>query len=116
EAKIMLLLPARFPAYEDLMTDECQNKKKCNSEEKREEGLHPCANLSEENDTINHILEEKGNSYENDKQHSDSGMPERYSCGFGDKPTNTASKSGCAMPENKVENQVELCAANSMQE
>ncbi|GAU39687.1 hypothetical protein TSUD_321000 [Trifolium subterraneum] len=101
--------------HQALMTDDCQNKKKCNSEEKREEGLHPCVNLSEENDTINHILEEKGNSYENDKQHSASGMPERYSCGFGDKPTSTASKSGCAMPENKVENQVELCA-NSMQE
>ncbi|MCI84617.1 hypothetical protein A2U01_0105895, partial [Trifolium medium] len=42
-------------------------------------------------------------------------MPERYSCGFGDKPTSTASKSGCAMPENKVENRIELCA-NSMQE
>jgi ribosomal protein L11 len=101
--------------HQDLMTDGCQNKKRCNSEEKREEGLHPCANLSDENDAINHILEEKGNSCENDKQHSASEMPERYSCGFGDKPTSTASKSGCAMPENKVENQVELCT-NSMQE
>ncbi|XP_045792768.1 uncharacterized protein LOC123887487 [Trifolium pratense] len=102
--------------HQDIMTDDCQIKKKCNSEENREEGLHPRANVSEENDTINNILEERGNSYENDKQHSASGMPERYSCGFGDKPTSTASKSGCAMPENKVENQVELCAANSMQE
>ncbi|KAK2437169.1 hypothetical protein P8452_33240 [Trifolium repens] len=80
--------------HQDLMMDGCQNKKRCNSEEKREEGLHPCANLSEENDAINHILEEKGNSCENDKQHSASEMPERYSCGFGDKPTSTASYNG----------------------
>ncbi|WJX23902.1 hypothetical protein P8452_13079 [Trifolium repens] len=100
---------------QDLMTDDCPNKKRCNNEENREEGLHSCANLSEENDAINHILEEKRNSYENDQQLSASEMPERYSCGFGDKPTSTASKIGCAMPENKVENQVELCT-NSMQE
>ncbi|XP_024631863.1 uncharacterized protein [Medicago truncatula] len=101
--------------HQDLMTYDCENKTRCNSEEKRQEGLHPCAYLSEENEAINQVLKEKGNSHENYKQHTASGMPERHSCGFGDKPTSTVSKSQCPIPENKDENLVEL-RANSRQE
>jgi hypothetical protein len=60
-------------------------------------------------------LKEKGNSHESYKQHAASGMPEKYSWRFGNRPTGTVIESWCAMPENKVENQVEL-PADSMQE
>jgi len=100
--------------HQDLMTYDCENKTRCNSEEKRQ-GLHPCAYLSEENEAIDQVLKEKGNSRELYKQHAASGMLERHSCGFGDKPTNTVSKSRCPILENKDENLVEL-HANSRQE
>ncbi|CAL5184470.1 unnamed protein product [Lathyrus oleraceus] len=92
----------------NLMTYNCENKTRCNCEEKREEELNPCAYPSEENEVIDHVLKERGNSHEN----SEHEMPERDSCRFGDKPTSTASKSRCAMPETNVEFQVELCASS----
>ncbi|XP_058767764.1 uncharacterized protein LOC131641479 [Vicia villosa] len=82
----------------DLMTCNCENNTRCNSEEKREKELNPCADSSEENEVIDHVLKEKGNSHEN----SEHGIPERDSCRFEDKPTSTASKSRCAMPETNV--------------
>jgi hypothetical protein len=60
-------------------------------------------------------LKEKGISHENYKQHAASGMPEKYSWRFGNRLTGTANESWCVMPENKVENRVEL-VADSMQE
>jgi hypothetical protein len=51
----------------------------CKNEEKRKEGLHPCAYQSEENLAIKYVLKEKGISHENYKQHAASGMPEKYS-------------------------------------
>lgn len=103
--------------HRDLTTYDCENENKTryNSEEKKEEGLHPCAYLSEENEAISHVPNKKRNSHENYKQHEASGMSERYSCRSVDKSTSTASKSRCVMPENKVENRLEL-RANSMQE
>ncbi|CAI8589992.1 unnamed protein product [Vicia faba] len=88
----------------NLMTYNCKTKTRCNIEEKREEELNPCAYPSKENEVIDHVLKEKGNSHEN----SEHGMQERDSCRFGDKPTSTAS----AMPETNVEFQVELCASS----
>jgi hypothetical protein len=51
----------------------------CTNEEKRKEGLHPCAYQSEENLAIKYVLKEKGISHENYKQRAASGMPEKYS-------------------------------------
>ncbi|KAK7303868.1 hypothetical protein RJT34_14785 [Clitoria ternatea] len=90
------------------------NKARCNSGEKGIERfeVQPCAYLMEENETANHVLKkqkDKGNSHENYEQNESTGIPESYSCRFGDgKPTDSTKKSQYVMPENKVENLVEL--------
>lgn len=100
--------------YRDLMTCDCENKTRCNSEKKRMERFQPRAYLLEEHEATNHVLKEKGNSHENYTQNAASGMPERCFCRFGDKPNGAINKSQYVMPENRVENLVEL-HANSMQ-
>ncbi|XP_061368665.1 uncharacterized protein LOC133311613 [Gastrolobium bilobum] len=103
--------------HRDLMTCNSEDKARCNKEEKRTEGFQPHAYLLEEHETTNHVLKKqkgKGNSHENYMKNAASGMPKRCSCRFGDKHTDTTNKSQHMMPENKVENRVEL-HANSMQ-
>ncbi|CAJ1975931.1 unnamed protein product [Sphenostylis stenocarpa] len=86
--------------HKDLVT--CKGgKARCNSEEKKVKGFQPNACLVEEHETTNldsKKQEENGISHENDAQNAATGM----------------AKSSYAMPENKVENLVEL-HANSMQ-
>jgi len=90
---------AAIPAnHHDLMT---VKMRKDGTVRKREEGLHPYGYLPEENETVNQVLKETENFHENYKQQAASGMPERHTCGFGDEPTSTVSKSRCSMPENK---------------
>ncbi|KAJ1393109.1 hypothetical protein SESBI_35287 [Sesbania bispinosa] len=94
--------------HQGLMAYDCEGKARCNSEKKRMEGFNPGEH---------HVLKkpkEKRNSHENYMQNAVNGMPERHCFRFGDKPTGATNKSQYMMPENEVENLVEL-HANSMQ-
>ncbi|XP_027339232.1 uncharacterized protein LOC113853002 [Abrus precatorius] len=97
--------------------DYTEDKARHNSEEKRIERFQPCAYLVEEHKTSNHVSKKqkkKENSHENYAQNAATGMPERYSFRFGDKPTGITNNSQYVMRDNKVENLVEL-RTNSIQ-
>lgn len=88
------------------MTCNNEDKAKCNSKEKKMKGFHPPAYLLEDHETANH--------HNLKKQKMEKGDSHGCSYRFEDKPTGTTNKSQCVMPENKVENLVEL-SAKSMQ-
>lgn len=120
--KSLCNLPQVLEKYlepKELMTCNNEDKAKCNSEEKKMEGFHPPAYLLEDHEITNHHnlkkqKMEKGDSHKNYVQNAAGGTPEGCSYKFDDKPTGTTNKSQCVMPENKVENLVEL-SAKSMQ-
>ncbi|XP_020220251.1 uncharacterized protein LOC109803199 [Cajanus cajan] len=102
--------------HKDLTTCNSEDKAKHNNEEEKMEGFQTGAYLVKEHEATNHVSKEqveKGISHENHTQNVATGMSERYPSRFGDKSTGTANEIPCAMPENKVENLVEL-HTNSM--
>ncbi|KHN47723.1 hypothetical protein glysoja_026412 [Glycine soja] len=102
--------------HKDLKTCNGEDKAKCKSEEKKMEGFQPHHALWKRMKLL--IMFQRSRtkriSHENHAQNTASGMPERYPSRFGDKSTGMSNKSSDVMPENKVENVVEL-HPNSMQ-